>query len=226
MSTTVAIRKVVMSENNDIAARLRHRWDEAGTTVVNLISSPGSGKTRLLERLVPKLQQSHSVLVLAADCQTENDAERIRAAAGSCALPIVTHGRCHLDARFVEEALVNAPTPNPDFLIIENVGNLVCPSNWDLGEHQKIVLVSVTEGEDKPLKYPGIFTRSRLMVVTKTDLVPYCDVDIDTLIANAHTVNPKIDIVQTSGRTGAGIDGVVDHLHALKAMTRERSIAP
>src|ERR1700692_4160285 len=165
----IAIEKKVLNKNQKIAAELRERFAEHRILVVNLISSPGSGKTTLLERTLARLDQSKRVVLLTGDLQTENDAKRL----GQWGFPvkqIITGGPCHLDAKMIERHLADWPLESFDLLIIENVGNLVCPSSYDLGEHCKIVMLSVTEGEDKPLKDPSIFAKSELMLLRNVDL--------------------------------------------------------
>ena len=162
----------VLNENARVAAELRERFRERRVFCVNLISSPGSGKTTLLEKTLEALPRATRVAVLTGDLQTENDADRLKRY-GFPVKQIVTGGTCHLDARMIEKHIADWDLAQLDTLIVENVGNLVCPSSYDLGEAAKIVLLSVTEGEDKPLKYPSIFFKSELMVLTKTDLLPY-----------------------------------------------------
>ncbi|MBI4908496.1 MAG: hydrogenase nickel incorporation protein HypB [Acidobacteria bacterium] len=215
----VTVEKKILNENDRIAASLRDRFHEQGTLVVNCISSPGSGKTLLLERTLERLPQSMRAAVLTGDIQTDNDARRL-ARYGFPVQQITTAGACHLDARMIEKALANWPSPELDLLIIENVGNLVCPTSYDLGEECKIVILSVTEGEDKPLKYPGAFHRSRLMVLNKIDLLPYVPFDVAQARANAAAINPAIEIIETSALSGAGIDA---WMHWLLARVRARA---
>lgn len=191
------IRQRVLNENDRVAAELRHRFAEAGTAVFNFISSPGSGKTMLLERTLERLPLGMNVAVLTGDIQTDNDARRL-ARAGYPVQQITTAGACHLDARMVERALANWPGEEFDLLLIENVGNLVCPTSYDLGEQAKIAVLSVTEGEDKPLKYPGAFFKSLALILNKTDLLPYVPFDMRAARANARSINPEIEIFETS----------------------------
>jgi hydrogenase nickel incorporation protein HypB len=180
----VPLERKVLSENDRIASELRTRFQEHGVLCLNIISSPGSGKTSLLERTLDSLPSSDRVAVLTGDIQTDNDAARLR----RFHFPvkqITTGGTCHLDARMIERHLADWRLEDLDLLLIENVGNLVCPSSYDLGEAAKIVLLSVTEGEDKPLKYPSIFFKSDLLILTKTDLLPYVPFDIETAVENA-----------------------------------------
>lgn len=201
----VPLERKVLSENDRIASELRKRFQEHGILCLNLISSPGSGKTSLLERTLESLPRHDRVAVLTGDIQTDNDAARLR----RFHFPvkqITTGGTCHLDARMIERHLADWKLEDLDLLLIENVGNLVCPSSYDLGEDAKIVLLSVTEGEDKPLKYPSIFFKSDLLVLTKTDLLPHVPFDIEAAAANARRVHPEIEIVRVSCMTGTGMD--------------------
>ena len=172
----VPLEKPVLNENNRIAAKLRERFQQYGVLCVNLISSPGSGKTTLLERTLESLPPGERVAILTGDIQTENDAARLRRF-GFPTKQITTGGTCHLDARMIEKHLADWNLEDLDVLFIENVGNLVCPSSYDLGEAAKIVLLSVTEGEDKPLKYPTIFNSADVAVITKMDLAAAVEFD-------------------------------------------------
>ncbi len=201
----VELGQKVLSENARIAAELRDRFREHGILCVNLISSPGSGKTSLLERTLERLPKTERVAVLTGDIQTENDAARLRRF-GFPVKQITTGGTCHLDAKMIEHHLSDWPLENLDVLFIENVGNLVCPSSYDLGEDAKIVLLSVTEGEDKPLKYPSIFFKSELMILNKMDLLPYVPFSVEAAVENARRVHPGIEIVKVSCTTGEGLD--------------------
>ena len=204
--TRVEIEKKVLNENQLLAEQLRERYRANQVCCVNLISAPGSGKTLLLERTLERLAPSTRVAVLTGDLQTENDAKRL-ARFGFPVKQIVTGGTCHLDARMVGKHLEGWKLEDLDFLIIENVGNLVCPSSYDLGEECKIVLLSTTEGEDKPLKYPSIFAKSALMLLTKIDLLPYVPFSAELARENARRVNPQIEIIDVSSTTGEGLDG-------------------
>jgi hydrogenase nickel incorporation protein HypB len=200
----VPLEKKVLSENDRIAAELRECFREHGTLCLNLISSPGSGKTSLLEKTLEGLSRNARVAVLTGDIQTENDAARLRRF-GFPTKQITTGGTCHLDARMIERHLADWRLEAIDLLFIENVGNLVCPSSYDLGEDAKIVLLSVTEGEDKPLKYPSIFFKSELLVLTKVDLLPYVPFDITAAEENARRVHPSMQIVRVSCTAGSGM---------------------
>lgn len=201
----IALEKKILSANDEVAASLRRRFTEHGTLVLNCISSPGSGKTLLIERTLERFPVDRRVAVVTGDIQTDNDARRL-AHYGFPVRQITTAGACHLDARMVERALEAWDVDALDLLIIENVGNLVCPTSYDLGEDCKVVLLSVTEGDDKPLKYPGAFFRSKLMILNKMDLLPYVPFDVAKAKEYARSIHPEIDILETSCTTGAGID--------------------
>src|SRR5579864_8245566 len=201
----ITVEKRVLSENDRIAARLREALADAGTLTLNLIGSPGAGKTALLERTLEMLPRHTKAAVLTGDIQTENDAIRLRRY-GYPVRQIITAGACHLDARMVENHLGDWLTEGLELLFIENVGNLVCPTSYDLGEDAKIVVLSVTEGEDKPLKYPGIFRKAELMILTKIDLLPHVPMKVELARENARRVHPEIEIIETSCTTGAGLD--------------------
>jgi hydrogenase nickel incorporation protein HypB len=196
----------VLSENERAAAELRAEFARNGVFVVNLIGSPGCGKTALLERTLQAYDASRRVAVLTGDIQTDADAARL-GRYGFPARQITTAGACHLDARMVRKALDGWELDKLDVLFIENVGNLVCPTSYDLGEAHKIVLLSVTEGEEKPLKYPGIFYKASLMAMTKVDLLPYVPFNAEAAEANAREIHPRIEIVRVSSTTGEGIEG-------------------
>jgi hydrogenase nickel incorporation protein HypB len=207
----VAVEKKVLSANDEVAAEIRERLSRQGVFAANFISSPGSGKTTLLERTVDLLKPSLALAVIAGDVQTRNDAERlIRHAVPVEA--IETGGGCHLDARQVSKALKSFDLRATDLLFIENVGNLVCPSSFDLGESVKVVLMSVTEGEDKPLKYPAAFRKATALILTKVDLVPYLEFSTETAVGNARSINPELRVFSTSSYTGEGLEAWVGWL--------------
>lgn len=218
------VEKKVLSENDRLAAELRQRYREQNIFCVNLISSPGSGKTALLERTLASYTPAHSVSVLTGDIQTDNDARRL-SGYGFPVRQIVTGGTCHLDARMVDRHLAEMGFRGPGLLLVENVGNLVCPSSYDLGEAAKIVLLSVTEGEDKPLKYPGIFHRASLMILTKTDLLPHVEFNPDLALENARKVHPEIECIALSSRTGEGFDQWLHWLNALQHKFQQAAAA-
>ena len=218
------VEKKVLSENDRLAAVLRQRYRDENILCVNFISSPGSGKTALLEKTLASFSKDASVAVLTGDLQTDNDARRL-ARYGFPVRQIVTGGTCHLDARMVEKHLDEMGFRGPGLLLVENVGNLVCPSSYDLGEAAKIVLLSVTEGEDKPLKYPGIFHRSSLMLLTKTDLLPHVDFDRKLALENARKIHPEIDYIAVSSRTGEGFVQWLGWLNALHQKVQQEAAA-
>jgi hydrogenase nickel incorporation protein HypB len=209
------LEKKVLSENDRLAAELRARYREENILCVNLISSPGSGKTALLERTLGSFAPGRAVAVLTGDLQTDNDARRL-AKFGFPVRQIVTGGTCHLDARMIDRHLSEMGFCGPGLLLVENVGNLVCPSSYDLGEAAKIVLLSVTEGEDKPLKYPGIFHRSSLMILTKTDLLPYVDFNPELAFENARKIHPEMETIALSSRSGENFERWLGWLDALQ----------
>ncbi|NBZ88263.1 hydrogenase nickel incorporation protein HypB [Stagnihabitans tardus] len=199
----IEVETAVLSKNDALAEGNRRVLSALNVLALNLVSSPGSGKTTLLCKTIEALGDT-PLAVIEGDQQTSNDAERIRAT-GARALQINTGKGCHLDAEMVGRA-IDTLRPRPDsILFIENVGNLVCPAGFDLGEFAKVAILSVTEGEDKPLKYPDMFTASRLAILTKVDLAPHCDVDLDLYEANLRRVNPQIEILKLSSRTGEGM---------------------
>lgn len=200
----VPLERKVLSENDRIAAGLRARFAQHGVLCLNLISSPGSGKTSLLERTLESFDPGERVAVLTGDIQTENDAKRL-ARFGFPVKQITTGGTCHLDARMIENALLDWRLEDIDLLLIENVGNLVCPSSYDLGEAAKLVVLSVTEGEDKPLKYPSIFFKSELLILNKIDLLPYVPFDIAAAEENSRRVHRDMEIVRVSCQTREGL---------------------
>ena len=199
------MEKKVLSENDQIAARLRDALAAAGRWSLNFIGSPGAGKTALLERTLEHAALHTRAAVLTGDIQTENDARRF-ARYGYPVRQITTAGACHLDARMVEKHLADWLDEGLELLLIENVGNLVCPTSYDLGEDAKIVVLSVAEGEDKPLKYPGIFRKAELMILNKIDLLPHVPFKLELARENARSINPGIEIIETSCTTGAGLD--------------------
>ncbi len=201
----VSLEKKVLSDNDRVAAELRALFREHQILCLNLISSPGAGKTSLLERTLEGFAPGERVAVLTGDIQTDNDARRL-ARFGFPVRQITTGGTCHLDARMIERALAGWDLTGLDLLLIENVGNLVCPTSYDLGERAKIVVLSVTEGEDKPLKYPGIFHKAELMILNKIDLLPYVPFQAEAARENARHVHPGIEILEVSCTTGAGFD--------------------
>src|SRR5574337_1578212 len=238
MSTERAVRLEadILGENNRIAARNRSHFAAHAVTALNLVSSPGAGKTTLLVKTLQTLRRCGPAIALAViegDQQTSNDADRIRAT-GVPAIQVNTGKGCHLDARMVADAFARLPLHGrghphdlahghahggghdhrhdalPALLFIENVGNLVCPALWDLGEAAKVVILSVTEGDDKPLKYPDMFAAAKLMLLNKVDLLPYVDFDVERCIAHARRVNPAIEVLQVSATNGDGLEAWLD----------------
>ena len=207
MNDKVTVEKKILSENDRVAAELRARFEQNRLLVLNLVSSPGSGKTSLLERTIRQLGTTVPMALIAGDVQTENDANRLRSAGAEISRPIVTGGACHLDARMVSREVDTLDLNRLDLLIIENVGNLVCPSSYDLGEAMKVVIISTTEGDDKPLKYPGMFRRSSVMVINKIDLLGMSDFSIERVRKNALRINAGLKIIELSCRSGIGLDG-------------------
>jgi hydrogenase nickel incorporation protein HypB len=203
--TVIAIEEDILAKNNRLASFNRALFKDKGIFVLNLVSSPGSGKTTLLERTLRELSSQFRFSVIEGDQQTDNDAQRI-AATGVAVRQINTGAGCHLDAHQVMHGTDGFDLDNLDILMIENVGNLVCPAAFDLGEHHKVAVLSVTEGEDKPLKYPQMFHNSTVMLLNKTDLLPYLDFDVEKCKEYARRVNPAIIIFEVSARTGAGME--------------------
>ncbi len=209
---TIEVRERVMARNDELAAGVRRRLADAGVVAINLVSSPGSGKTLLLERTLAALGEELGIAVVTGDVQTRNDAERLARHTTRLVQAVVTGGACHLDASQVAEAVSAIDLHRTRLLFIENVGNLVCPAAWDLGEAMKIAVFSVTEGEDKPLKYPRMFQVSRCVVLNKVDLLPHVDFDPDLAIANARAVNPALRFFLTSARSGEGLEAWLEFL--------------
>ena len=210
----IEVRERVMARNDEIAAEVRRRLEARQVPSLNLVSSPGSGKTLLLERTLQDLGRELRMAVVTGDVQTENDADRLARWTDRLVHAVVTGGACHLDARQVSTALDDLDLEDTDLLFVENVGNLVCPASWDLGETAKVVLFSVTEGEDKPLKYPKMFRMARYAVLNKTDLLPHVPFDLDRAVACAREVNPELRFFFTSALTGEGMEAWYDFLRS------------
>ncbi len=204
MAKVITIEQRILRRNSEVAAENRRVFDEHGVYVVTLASSPGSGKTSLLEKSLMGLREEVSVAVIEGDVQTDNDARRIEALEVPV-VQVVTNGTCHLDAQMIQGAMSHLDLNKVELLFIENVGNLVCPASYELGEHLRIVLGSTTEGEDKPLKYPAMFRKSDALVINKLDLLPYLSYDLKEARALALRVNPALEIFETSCTTGQGI---------------------
>lgn len=203
----------VLDKNNQLAARNRARFASHKQLVLNLVSSPGSGKTTLLTETLMRLKESVPCAVIEGDQQTVNDAARIRAT-GTPAIQVNTGKGCHLDAQMIADAAPRLPLADNGILFIENVGNLVCPASFDLGEKHKVAVLSVTEGEDKPLKYPHMFAAASIMLLNKIDLLPYLNFDVEQCIAYAREVNPTIDVLLVSATSGEGMDNWLNWLEA------------
>ncbi len=202
----IEVRERVMARNDELAGEVRRRLVEARVPALNLVSSPGAGKTLLLERTLEALSPDLTMAVVTGDVQTENDAERLAAHTDSLVQAVVTGGGCHLDARQVLTALEEVDLSRTDILFIENVGNLVCPASWDLGETDKVVVFSVPEGEDKPLKYPKMFREAGYVVLNKMDLLPYLPFDLEKAVSFAREVNPELRFFYTSALTEEGME--------------------
>jgi hydrogenase nickel incorporation protein HypB len=205
--SVITIERNILAKNDEVAAENRALLKRHGIYCINIVSSPGAGKTSLLEQTIERLKNRISLAVIEGDVQTDLDAKRV-ARFNIPAVQIVTRGGCHLDAGLVQSALQKLTLDGLRFLIIENVGNLVCPANYDLGEDMKVVVASTTEGDDKPLKYPGIFLNASVLIINKIDLLPYIPCDIAALEKNARSINPALRIFKTSCTTGAGIADV------------------
>jgi hydrogenase nickel incorporation protein HypB len=219
----VEVRRNVMKHNDVLARGLRDRFREAGVFVVSLVSSPGSGKTMLLERTLTLLRPDHRVAALVGDLATANDAERL-ARSEAPVRQITTGTTCHLEAEMIEKALEGWNLDELDFLFIENVGNLVCPSGYDLGEALRFVVLSVTEGEDKPLKYPTIFNSADVAVITKVDLAAATEFSWETAERNIQAVRPGMEILRTSARTGEGMPEYIAFLEERRAEMRATAL--
>jgi len=216
----VELRRGILKKNDELAAGLRDRYTTAGVLVLNLVSSPGTGKTAFLERTLTELRKRGArVAALVGDLETDNDARRL-AASGAPVRQINTHGICHLDAEMITKHLDGWELADLDYLFIENVGNLVCPSSYDLGEKIRVALLSVTEGEDKPLKYPTLFNSADAAVITKMDIAEPCGFDRELALKNINEIRPGIRIFETSAKTGAGMEewqGYLAEQRALRA---------
>jgi hydrogenase nickel incorporation protein HypB len=220
----VELRRGILKKNDELAAGLRSRYAAAGVLALNLVSSPGTGKTALLERTLKGLRERGArAAALVGDLETDNDARRL-AASGVPVRQINTHGTCHLDAEMIGNHLdewKEVALDQLDYLFIENVGNLVCPSSYDLGEKIRVVLLSVTEGEDKPLKYPTMFNSADAAVITKMDLAAPCDFNRELAIRNINEIRPGIRIFETSAKTGAGFDEWLGYLADQRAEKKQ-----
>lgn len=219
MSKIIPVIRNILEANDRLADQLRAIYAANKLLVLNLMSSPGAGKTSLLERTLTDLADELQMAVIEGDLQTDNDAQRV-AATGAQAVQINTEGGCHLDSSMIQEALKQMDLAQLDVLFIENVGNLVCPAEFDLGEKAKVTLLSVTEGDDKPEKYPMMFAQSKVLLLNKIDLLPYVDFDLDKATRFARALNPEIVVFPVSCRTGEGLTSWYDWLRA--ALQEER----
>lgn len=207
----IKIERKVLAKNDAIASENRKLFEDNGVFTVNMVSSPGSGKTSLVEKIIQHFGGRLNISVIEGDVQTDLDAQRV----GAYNVPVVqiiTNGGCHLEANLVKDSLNALDLVKTDLLIIENVGNLVCPAGYDLGEDMKMVVISVTEGDDKPLKYPKMFMNSKILVINKIDLLPYVNCDIAGLKDNALKINPELKIFATSCASGTGINELCSFL--------------
>ncbi|MEW8431960.1 MAG: hydrogenase nickel incorporation protein HypB, partial [gamma proteobacterium symbiont of Ctena orbiculata] len=216
-SRMVQIEQDILSKNNQYAGANRRYFEQLGILALNLVSSPGSGKTTLLTRTISDLMANYAISVIEGDQQTANDAQRIRAT-GANALQINTGKGCHLDGHMVGHALETLKPEQGSLLFIENVGNLVCPAAFDLGEAHKVAILSVTEGEDKPVKYPDMFHAADLMLLNKIDLLPHLDFDVERCIDYAQRINPRIKVLQVSATTGEGMEAWYQWIVASRQM--------
>jgi hydrogenase nickel incorporation protein HypB len=220
MTVTVPVERNVLQDNTRDAQANRERFARAGVYVLNLMSGPGAGKTTLLERTVDALNSRMRLAVIAGDLATRRDADRI----GRHGVPVVqinTGGACHIEAHQIARAADQFELSEFELLIIENVGNLVCPAEFDLGEHDKVMILSCTEGHDKPAKYPLMFREARAMLLNKVDLLPHTNFDVDAAIADAKALNPGIEVIKVSAITGEGLDAWFDWLESrIKAVRR------
>lgn len=199
------IERKILEKNDEIAHSIRGLFKEHNIFVLNLVSSPGSGKTSIVEKTIKKCKGKFRIAVIEGDTQTDLDARRIDAL-GVPVVQIITHGACHLEANLIRDSINNINMKEVDLIIIENVGNLVCPSGYDLGEDHKVVIVSTTEGDDKPLKYPAMFRNSSVLIINKIDLLPYLNSSVEELEKNALAINSSLTIFKTSCVAGDGIN--------------------
>jgi len=222
---TIRIERDILSKNDAFADAIRARFHSERIFALNFVSSPGSGKTSLLVRTIEDLKDRWPIAVIEGDQQTSRDAERIRAT-GAQAVQVNTGKGCHLDAHMVGHALDHLSLASGGLLFIENVGNLVCPAAFDLGEAHKVVVLSVTEGEDKPLKYPDMFAAADLMLLNKSDLLPHLEFDVESCLAAALQVNPQIRILTVSARTGEGLDALYAWIEANASVASDFAALP
>lgn len=218
-NTTINLLKA----NDFVADTIRKKAADNNILVINMVSSPGSGKTTLLEKTVARLNSDLNIKILVGDLETERDAERLREAGGD-ALQIVTGGICHLEAQMIWQAMENMNLEGVDLLVIENVGNLVCPASFDLGEDYRVTLIATTEGDDKPKKYPRMFLTSDMMVVSKTDLLPYLPFSVDAVVQDARDINHEIEVLEVSTMNDQGIEEWCSWLKSKVAQKKEATV--
>lgn len=217
----VTIAQNILAANDTIAGEIQQRLTARGIRTINVMSSPGAGKTTLLEKTIERLRGQLGIGVIEGDIETTADAERIEAAGAGTVetVQINTRGACHLEAHMIQAALEEIDLTHVDLLVIENIGNLVCPSAWNLGEDMRVVVVSTSEGDDKPAKYPQMFAASQVMIVNKLDLLPYVDYDVEKAKRQALAINPHLRIFEVSCRTGAGLDAwcewLMEYVHGM-----------
>lgn len=216
----IEIEKNILSKNDGYAESNRHWLNQHGMAALNLVSSPGAGKTTLLVETLLRIKNDFSVGVIEGDQETANDADRIKET-GVAAIQINTGKGCHLDAHMVGHAIQALPLNRDGVVFIENVGNLVCPASFDLGEDAKVVILSTTEGEDKPIKYPDMFSVSDLMLISKTDLLPYLDFNVDQAIDYAKRVNPNLEIILLSAKSGEGMEAWINWISSKRSYKQE-----
>lgn len=209
----ITVERKVLAKNDMVASEIRSKLLENGVFTINIVSSPGSGKTSLVEKTIEHFNGRMNISVIEGDVQTDLDAQRV-SAYNVPVVQIITNGGCHLDANLVKDSMTSLDLVQTDLLIIENVGNLVCPAGYDLGEDIKVVVISVTEGDDKPLKYPKMFMNSKVLVINKTDLLPYVNCNIELLKSNALKINPELKVFEVSCTSGDGIDKWCDFLES------------
>lgn len=210
------VRTKILKKNDELARQMREQFQRQGVLVVNFVSSPGTGKTALLLKTMKRMVESGiAVAAVVGDLETDNDAKRL-AASGAPVRQIMTHGMCHLEADMVQAHISDWNLDDLEFLFVENVGNLVCPSSWDLGESIRATLLSVTEGEDKPLKYPNLFNTSDVAIFTKLDLAEVCEFDRQAAVDNVQSVRPGMRIFETSSKTGLGLDEWIEYLQQMR----------
>ena len=220
------VRTKILKKNDELAREMRAEFVDAGVLVVNLVSSPGTGKTTFLRETLRRfVSEGVPVAAVVGDLETDNDARRL-AESGAPVRQIMTHGMCHLEADMVRSHIADWDLNGLDYLFIENVGNLVCPTSWDLGESVRAALLSVTEGEDKPLKYPGLFNTSDVAIVTKCDLAEVCEFNRIEALNNIQTVRPGMKVIESSSKNGLGLTEWIDYLKTMRSqLTQVATVA-